>query len=443
MVVVVVVMVAVNPVLRDITSPEIIHIYTILAIYVPLANIKVKAIALPVLRVQLGIIKANTVDLTATCTRIRRARPESMNRYTKARASIATLENIKMKTMLLLPVNPAQTAIIKTKPPVHSVLCIRIRRVHRESMNRLPPAHALIATLENTKIKMVKAVVNPALPGNTKVILVVLPVPTTPPRVQLASMNRQMIGPTETVSVPIAPTDITKMIPIVHLVGTVQVGIIKVKSAKLTVICIHIRHVHQESMNRKSPPRASSARPGITKVVLVILDVTTVLTVNTKVATVLLPVMIHTQRRVHPARINRESLTHASIARQDIILRLVHRTRLVDIVQLANTKIKMVKVVLNFVNLASTKIKMVKVVVNLARQAITYLVAVAFLVPTTTTFVGPVRFNRQHLLLPRTVSVPTAITVNTKVKTVVLLAPIANPDNTKIKWVLPPVFPVH
>ena len=84
---------------------------------------------------------------------------------------IADPVNTKMK-MMALRVIPAQAGIIKVKSLVLPVICIHTRRVHQESMNRQPLSRASIAAPEDTRIKMVKVVVNFAMPEHTIITLV-------------------------------------------------------------------------------------------------------------------------------------------------------------------------------------------------------------------------------------------------------------------------------
>ena len=101
---------------------------------------------------------------------------------------IADPVDTKMK-MVVLRVIPVQAGITKVKALVLPVMRIHTRRVHRESMNQQSLSRASIAAPEDTRIKMVKVVVNFAMPEHTLINMVKLVVPIA----LLADTNIKMV----------------------------------------------------------------------------------------------------------------------------------------------------------------------------------------------------------------------------------------------------------
>jgi len=238
---------------------------------------------------------------------------------------IADPVNTKIQ-MMVLRVIPAQAGIIKVKWLVLFVMYIHMRRVRREHMNRRSLLRAPIAARGHTKIKMAKTVAPIADPINTKVVMLVLPVPLTP-FVHPVRINRQYPLLPRTVSVPIADPVDTKMKMVVLRVIPVQAGITKVKALVLPVMRIHTRRVHRESMNQQSLSRASIAAPEDTRIKMVKVVVNFAMPEHT---------LINMVKLVVPIAI------------------------------LADTNIKMVKIIVNIAYLANTKMKLVVMVVNFA-----------------------------------------------------------------------------
>ena len=112
---------------RERTSP-VMFIMKLRAINVPLANIKMIWVVLPVMYAQMDIIKVRMPKLPAMRIHIRRVHQGHTNRQPLPCASIANPDITKIKTMLLT-VNPVQVGITKV-----AMAALPALRVHPENI---------------------------------------------------------------------------------------------------------------------------------------------------------------------------------------------------------------------------------------------------------------------------------------------------------------------
>ena len=185
---------------------------------------------------------------------------------------------------------PVNTKMNLVKHPV-----IRVRQENTKMGGEVPcaiPVHP--DNIKDGRVILVPVVI-PVHQGITVVLGLIHALPT--PFVHPARINRRLPLLPRTVSVPIASPENTKVVTVVH-----------------PVMCIHMRHVHREGMNRQSLFHARIATPEHSKMKMVVLPVKPAQMGITKVKPqVLLVMCIHT-RHVCQEIMNRSILPLVSIA---------------------------------------------------------------------------------------------------------------------------------